>query len=392
MRPLAELDCLVLFLISVLRLLPPAPSQPVGSPALMPVVLCLITAWAIHNLCQIPAARQSSIAFGYLGQSRIEVEPDRAVPWSPPAEHDSADARIALHELQTWRRKQAIRAASQQALAPAFPTDRPFALPADSRISGQQQQIREPAALFHWQPTAEMSFSRPFEDDSRFTVIIDPGHGGTDQGTRGPLGLLEKNLTLDIARRIEKQLGYHPNIAVELVRRADTGFSRQERVSVIRQSKADLLVSLHFNSLPQTDITLVESFYASNRDVASALKSVRQSDDHSATGKMLKTRSQAVAFINNTTMSRKIAGILQRNVHRHATGFDPDTIDAGVKQDQLFILSGSHIPGTLLELGCLSNAEHELRLKSASYRNGLAESIAHGIIEYFAGQYAAGTV
>jgi len=92
----------------------------------------------------------------------------------------------------------------------------------------------------------------------RFIVMIDPGHGGSDPGAKAPNGLLEKDITQDIAQRARLFLSEIHDLDVLMTREGDTGLSRQARVNRIKASGADLVVSLHFNHLPQSNVTLVE--------------------------------------------------------------------------------------------------------------------------------------
>jgi len=220
-------------------------------------------------------------------------------------------------------------------------------------------------------------------DVERFVVMLDPGHGGTDPGAEAHNGLLEKELTLDIARRVRLFLSEFNNLEVILTREHDHGLSRQARVNAIRRSQADMVVSLHFNHLPQTDITLVESFYAGPDNIAQSQEHQRQAaSDSAANPHLTKTSSSNPVDTGFTKGSARLATTLQQRVYSEVSFENPDVDNAGVKQETLFVLTRSFTPGVLIELTCLSNVQEAEKLDSEDYRNRLAAALADGIRSY----------
>jgi len=214
----------------------------------------------------------------------------------------------------------------------------------------------------------------PRTDGARFVVAIDPGHGGSDPGAEGPNGLLEKHLTLDIARRIRLFLSEFDDIEVVLTRERDRGLSRRTRVAAVRESGADLFVSLHFNHLPQREITLVESFYAGPENIADSRARRR-----SALGRAADELSPELAF---TRGSERFAEFAQRRVFDEVGRHNGSALDAGIKRDTLYVLTRSYTSGALIELTCLSNTEEAERLTDERYRDRLAAGLADAIREY----------
>jgi len=233
-----------------------------------------------------------------------------------------------------------------------------------------------------WQPpaTGVAITAKPIEAQ-RFVVLLDPGHGGIDPGAMSPNGLVEKHLTLDIAQRTRLYLSQFPSIDVILTRETDQGMSRLERIQKIKNSNADLLISLHFNDLPQTDVALVETFYAGNRTARASLN--KQQDDGKLVLNNNKTnqqyRSNKFSF---TQSSQQLAAILQRNIFNEIRSTNSSVVNAGVKKDRLFVLTGSNKPSALIELTCLSNPAEANRLITNEYRNRLSKAIADGILQY----------
>jgi len=234
----------------------------------------------------------------------------------------------------------------------------------------------------HWQ---DLSFDADLDDKAQhsrpFLVVIDPGHGGSDPGTKGYNGLLEKDLTLDIARRVRLFLTELDEIDVRLTRYHDYGLSRQSRVDMIRRSGADMVISLHFNHLPQTDINLVETFYAGPDNIHES----HTAHIGSGSAHLHRTGSAATAPLTDlefTRNSKRLAHDLQQRVFAEVGFENTHAQNAGVKMQTLFVLTQSRIPGALLEMSCLSHAQEADKLTTEAYRNRLAAALVDGIRNY----------
>jgi len=132
-------------------------------------------------------------------------------------------------------------------------------------------------------------------------IALDPGHGGIDPGSKAHNGLIEKYLTLDLARRVQLFLSEVDGLEVVLTRTNDLGMSRQERVDRIQEVGADIVVSLHFNHLPQNEVNLVETFIANRENVLESLLKLEQ-----------PTGALDLSF---TDQSRQLADILHNKVY-----------------------------------------------------------------------------
>lgn len=235
-----------------------------------------------------------------------------------------------------------------------------------------------------WQVLSNaLVFEDPYANIDRFVVMLDPGHGGIDPGAEAHNGLLEKELTLDIARRVKLFLSEFKHLEVVLTRNHDHGLSRQSRVNAIKRSQADMVVSLHFNHLPQTDVTLVESYYAGPENIAQSQASLRQaSTDANANQGFKKTNHGSEQDLGFTKGSARLAQTLQQRVYSEVSYENPNADNAGVKRETLFVLTRSFTPGVLIELTCLSNVQEAEKLDSDDYRNRLAAALADGIRAY----------
>ena len=238
--------------------------------------------------------------------------------------------------------------------------------------------FEDDARLAIWKENQQFALvNRAFQ----FVIMLDPGHGGSDPGSIGHNGLQEKTLTLDIAKRAQRILSKNKNISVVLTRENDTGMSRRDRVHKVKRSKADMFVSLHLNHLPQTEVNLVETFYAAPRNI---LESIRKQRSEKNSNGMIKTSSTLIPDLAFTQGSRKLASIMQKRVFEEVIDNNPETDNAGVKEDTLYILTRSFTPGTLIEMSCLSNINEADRLLSSAYREKLATALANGITDYLA--------
>lgn len=222
-------------------------------------------------------------------------------------------------------------------------------------------------------PAAEAPDAIGDVDD--FVVMLDPGHGGSDPGAEATNGLLEKELTRDIAERTQRFLSEVPGVRVVLTRDGDEGLSRQRRVDRIRDSGADLVLSLHFNHLPQQDVALVESYYAGPENIAESL--AVQHDQG-----LISVSAMSAVDTTFTEGSARLARYVQRRVFGEVSHANPSATDAGVKRDTLFVLTRSFVPGALVELSCVSNPGEAERLASPLYRARLAAALADAVRDY----------
>ena len=220
----------------------------------------------------------------------------------------------------------------------------------------------------------------PFETQ-RFVVLLDPGHGGTDPGATSHNGLKEKHLTLDIAKRTRLYLSKYPNIDVIFTRETDTGLSRDSRVKKIKNSRADLMISLHFNDLPQTDIALVETYYAGRRNIQESIAKQYNEGALPRHNKYEDQKNSSNRF-SFAHLSQQLATILQKHVFSEVRSKNSNAENAGVKKDTLFVLTRSYKPSALIEITCLSNPVEAMRLTTNEYRNQISSALADAILEY----------
>lgn len=192
------------------------------------------------------------------------------------------------------------------------------------------------------------------------TVMIDPGHGGNDEGSRGRL-YREKDIVLRLSRKLRTALmkkGYK----VVMTRTSDRSLSLEERVKMTTTGKADLFISIHCNKAAATGICGVETFVMP----AAGTPSTYGSDNNR---RMPGNRLDC----NNTRLGFEVhAAVLG------ATG----AYDRGLKRARFFVLCNAPCPALLLEIGFLSNRFEERRLADGKYEDRLVNGIVNGIFRY----------
>lgn len=180
------------------------------------------------------------------------------------------------------------------------------------------------------------------EPDDTYKVVIDPGHGGKDNGAEGEDGRYEKEFTLSLGKEVEDMLEAESDISVSMTRDDDTFISQEsrDRPDYANEENADLYISLHGNTFDDPSVSGTETYY--------------YSDD---------TRSLA------ETMQNHVTG---------ATEFS----DRGIKQKDLFVLRDTDMPAVLLEVGYITNPDNEEAMFTDDFQQEVATSIVDGINEY----------
>ncbi len=220
-------------------------------------------------------------------------------------------------------------------------------------------------------------------------IVIDAGHGGKDPGAIGRSGLREKEVTLDIAKRLSALLNAS-GVETVMVRSTDKFVPLEERVRITNRSGASLFVSIHANANHARSLRGFEVYYLAPKvsDAERAMSSARSEKleiDGSFYGNpsmALKALLWDMIHVYNRAEARVLSDSLCK-----ITGCSLDTKIRGVKSANFHVLRGSSIPAVLVEVGFLSNPAEEARLKDGYYREKLARSIFDGILDYASVRY-----
>ena len=217
-------------------------------------------------------------------------------------------------------------------------------------------------------------------------IVIDPGHGGHDTGTIGPNGLLEKDLVLDVSRRLGKLLEARLGADVVFTRRDDTFIPLETRTSIANQEQADLFVSVHANSSHDPDARGVETYYLNFTSSPEALEVAAR--ENAASDKdihELQDLVKKIALREKIDESREFASDVQESLHSGLATRSAGIRDRGVKKAPFVVLIGANMPSILAEISFISNPGDEKRLKGPEYRQRIAESLYRGISRYVNG-------
>jgi N-acetylmuramoyl-L-alanine amidase len=214
-------------------------------------------------------------------------------------------------------------------------------------------------------------------------IVIDPGHGGHDTGTIGPNGLEEKELVLDVGRRLGKLLETRLGAQVVYTRKGDTFIPLETRTAIANQARADLFVSIHANSSYDPGARGVETYYLNFTSSPEALEvAARENAVSEKSIYELQDLVKKIALKEKIEESREFAGDVQESLHSGLAAKSPAIRDRGVKKAPFIVLIGANMPSILAEISFVSNPVDEHRLATSEYRQRIAESLYHGIAEY----------
>ncbi|HSR67447.1 MAG TPA: N-acetylmuramoyl-L-alanine amidase [Acidobacteriota bacterium] len=215
-------------------------------------------------------------------------------------------------------------------------------------------------------------------------IVLDPGHGGHDTGAIGPGGLEEKEVVLDVAKRLDEMLRERLGTEVILTRKEDVFIPLEERTAIANQKGADLFISIHANSSPNRKALGLETFYlslattADERAVAS-----RENAGSQRTIRELEGLLRQITKGDYNEESRDLAHVVQSHLFEHLQEHDTKSPNRGVKRAPFIVLVGSNMPAILTEIGFVSNPAEEKRLNRSEDRQRIAEGLYKGIEQYF---------
>jgi len=231
--------------------------------------------------------------------------------------------------------------------------------------------------------------------DERPVIMLDPGHGGIDTGTVAPTGEEEKNIVLDVAKRLRSRLDQYGKYRVLMTRADDTYVPLDERVRMARSAGASLFVSIHADSLPhkEGDAQGATVYTLSNKatDPDAALLADKENRSDVIAGVDLKTEPDDVAGIlidlaqrETKTFSMQFAHTLIGDMKTVARLHKEPIKGAGFR-----VLRAPDVPSVLIELGYVSNRQDLHSLMSDDWRDHTAEAIAKAIDAYLSSHVAA---
>ncbi len=202
-------------------------------------------------------------------------------------------------------------------------------------------------------------------------------------------GLNEAELVLDVAFRLEKLLLAQPGVEVVLSRRSNVYVPLEERTAIANRAGADLFLSIHANASNNARARGIEMYFlnfAPNPE-AEAI-AARENAGASKTMHHLPDIVKAIALNNKIDESRDFASIMQTSMFDRLKRVNRETKNLGVKQAPFMVLIGATMPSVLAEISFLTNREEGALLKTANYRQQIADALFNGVMRYQKAQKA----
>jgi len=215
------------------------------------------------------------------------------------------------------------------------------------------------------------------------TILLDPGHGGEDTGAIGRGGTREKDIALDIARRLKRRLEAQTSAEVLLTRDTDVTLPLGERVAIAHAKNADLFVSIHLNFVPNKPINIIETFYFGPGTDAASLELARRENSGQGPGMSeLREIIERMETQLRREESPRLAAAIQSSLYRNSRRENSGVLDYGTKRGPFVVLNQAEVPAVLAEVSCLSNREEEERLGTLGHREDIAAYLETGILDY----------
>jgi N-acetylmuramoyl-L-alanine amidase len=218
-----------------------------------------------------------------------------------------------------------------------------------------------------------------------FTVVLDPGHGGDRDGALSPGGDKEKDLVLEISRRIAQKIRKAGGKVV-FTRTGDISVPLPNRAAIATAIRADLFVSVHLNSMPTPELRKhthgIETYFLSAdasdthasavaaRENADRLAGEPEADPDDPVAGILSDLQDADALQSSSRLAYDIHGSLVEKLGAE---------DRGVKQAPFYVLAGARMPAVLLEVGFISHEDEGRKLRTREYQEKVADAVLDGI-------------
>jgi len=252
----------------------------------------------------------------------------------------------------------------------------------------QNKKTRE-IVITLWAPLSK-SVARIQEIKSQWeidTIVLDAGHGGKDPGTSGRKGTKEKTIVLDIVKRIGRLLTKNTNVEVIYTREEDVFIPLWKRTKIANENKGKIFISVHTNGNRSSKPSGFETYLLSPGktqdaiDVAAlenaAIKYEESRNEKytelTSEGQILATMAQSM-FMKE---SESLAALIQNELAKKLS-----SQNRGVKQAGFYVLVGASMPNVLIEVGFLTNPDEEKKLRTAEYRQKIADAVYKAIIEF----------
>jgi len=234
-----------------------------------------------------------------------------------------------------------------------------------------------------------LALPRAHAEGHRTTVVIDPGHGGSQQGAPGcQEGVWEKDLTLAIAKKVGSRLRAELGVNALLTRETDAHLFLGRRIAFANAHGADLFISIHLNSMPtpaeRRHVEGIETYFLSadaTDERAASVAAAENADDGpkkrggSDLSLILDDLTLTAAHQDASRLAKAVHGSLVTNLH---------ATDHGVQQAPFVVLEGAQMPAILCEVGFISHPVEGKKLQTDAYQDEVAEALVLGVKKFLA--------
>ena len=226
-----------------------------------------------------------------------------------------------------------------------------------------------------------------FSKSEALTILIDPGHGGEDDGAKATsvgispeVVIKEKDIALSIAQKIQEKLSH--NYTVFLTRSMDRTVSLPERAAIAEKMKADLFISVHINSSPGLGAVGFETYYLDNHNDV-AIKKVEKTENVQTKGDEVVVQQILVDLVVEQTVatSKPLAQSIHSEI-KNTVGKKYGIPSRGIKPGLFFVLALSKRPGVLLEVGFISTQKERVRMMNPKFQDDYATAVVKGIEKF----------
>lgn len=220
------------------------------------------------------------------------------------------------------------------------------------------------------------------------TIAIDAGHGGHDPGAIGRGGLKEKDVTLDIAKRLERLVREKLDCNVVMTRDRDVFIPLEERPAVARMKHADIFVSVHVNANRKRQARGIETYIQGLNATDREAMATAARENATTTKKLSELDDELDRILKGLSMqsddrdSVHLANVVQNSLVHSMKPVQGHVVNLGVKRAFFYVLINTEMPSILAEVGFISNPDEERMLKKASYRQKIAEALFEGIKKF----------
>lgn len=226
--------------------------------------------------------------------------------------------------------------------------------------------------------TPEVMRERPLK------IVVDAGHGGNDPGAIGRFGIKEKDIVLDLAKRLERNLRDR-GIDVVMTRTRDESVSLERRTEIATRAQADFFISIHANSNPSKGIDGIQVYSCKEMGFKEKNDEQLRKNYDLLFGGLLMQRDKYVKQIvadmlaaykrsESSAVASSLASQLVRDLH---------VANRGIKRSGFFVVRNTLLPAVLVETGFLTNAREAKRLNTPSYRQDIADSLSENLLRHF---------